>query len=151
MKKKFIAIIFLTVITAGALFGCGNALTADEFEWRLQTAHTFDAQTQTLTIIARDEKWAAENTAAPVVDVALVAKDGVITITDNGAKRAYTGTYEKIQSGNKGETVYKLTVGRLSGQGTVAYTQYDDGTKQPTFPVALIDGNIQYSLFFYAK
>lgn len=138
------------VLCTVTFFGCGNRVDIDEHEWHLQVAHRLNTATQTQTLLARHENWTTEDDTVPVVDVVLVAQNGKITITDKGTDKTYTGTYQKTQSG-VGESVYELTVEGLSGHGTVAFTTYADGAKTPTFPFALIEGDMQYSLHFQAE
>ena len=80
---------------------------------------------------------------AEIVDLALTAKDGEITITDTTNGKTYNGTYEVIQQTPKG-TDYEIMIDGATGYAAAAPTEYYDGSEIPTLPIN-IDG---YSLYF---
>lgn len=153
MKSLKTTVKILSLLLVFVLAGCSSApvLSVDNQEWRLQTAAKLNSKTEDYTLIARSSEWNTDDETVHIADIVLSAKDGVITVTDRETQKTYTGTYKKSKSSQNAGTIYEIRIENLSGYGTAAFTEYGDGTKIPTFPLTLIDGDIQYALYFQAK
>lgn len=148
--KKLICLTITLILCLFSLAGCGNKIAITEYEWQLQVAHKLNTETMESTMLAGVESWVNTDESASVVDVVLVAKDGTITITDKTNNKTYSGSYKHTDTSVK-EMMYEFSIGNLQGHGVTAYTEYNNGTKTPTLPITLIDGDVQYSLHFQNK
>ena len=148
MIKKSKAIALILVLSALTFLFCGCGADKPEIEdceWTMRYAmHTEDG-----TVVMD----ATENEVPPdaypnakTVKLTLVAKDGIITVTDMTNNKIYTGSYT-VDGKNPEGTDYKVIIDGTEGNATVAMTTFADGTKEPTLPINL---GI-YSLYFYGK
>ena len=156
MKSSKLLMFILGFVMVFTLAGCNNSsdnstvVSIDGHEWHLQVANELNIKNEANTLIARDDTWVTEDTDAPVVDVILVAKNGKLTITDKDSEKTYSGAYKEMESTQDG-TIFEITIGSLSGHGTVSVTKYLDGTEIPTFAISIVDGDTQYALQFQGK
>ncbi len=141
--KKLISILLLLTSLTLTLTACGARVRIENYEWTLKTA--MHLENNQLVIDAVNEADSA-HPDAKAVDITLVAKDGVITVTDKTNGKAYEGTYTEEGKTPAG-TDYKVTIDGKTGHATVAMTTYADGSEEPTLPINLG----YYSLYFYAK
>lgn len=141
MKKIFC--LLLICVLAVFITACGNdEITIEGHEWQLRTAANINAEGLVVAVSEKTEAYPE----AEVVEVVLTAEDGEIVITDKTNSKTYVGAYEEMYVTNNSED-YKIILKGKDGYATVAYTTYDDGTKELTLPVT-IDG---YDMYFYAN
>lgn len=143
--KKVLAV-FLLFVVIFSLSACnGDVVAIEDYEWRIRTVMSNDieaAQNEDELIVAVGEKDDIHPNAN-IVDIKLVAKDGLITVTDVTNNKTYSGTY-KVQKKTPKGTDYEVTIDGIKGYATVAPTEYYDGSEIPTLPINLGD----YSLYF---
>ncbi len=143
--KKIIALVFAILLTL-SLVACSADLTAiDDYEWKMRSVMSNDienAQSEDELVIAVGEADEVHPNAK-IVNLTMVAQNGVITVTDATNNKTYTGTY-KVQSKTPQSIDYEITIDGVTGYATVAPTKYYDGTEVPTLPINL--GG--YSLYF---
>ena len=127
-----------------ALSACGAGKPKiEDYEWKMRTImHAEDNQ----VIYDAVAEESTTHSQAKTIDMTLVAKDGIITITDITNSKTYEGTYKATQKTPEG-TDYEITIDGKSGYATVAMTKYADGTEEPTLPISL-DG---FSMYFCAE
>ena len=142
--KKIISILLLATTLIFALSACGMGKPKiEDYEWKMRTImHAEDNQ----VIYDAAAEESSIHPEAKIIEMALVAKDGKITITDVTNNKTYEGTYT-VSGRNPEGTDYNITIDGKSGYATVAMTTYADGTEEPTLPISL-DG---YSMYFYAE
>lgn len=144
MKKVIFVLLSLTLIFT--LSACGGDVVAiEDYEWKMRTVMSNDveaAQIEDELVVAVGEKDDIHPNAK-IVDLNLIAKDGLITITDATNNKTYSGTYKVQQKTPKG-TDYEVTIEGIKGYATVAPTEYYDGSEVPTLPINLGE----YSLYF---
>lgn len=93
-----------------------------------------------------------EDTNIPVVDIILVAKDGIITIMDStDTNKSFSGTYKKVDVIDIETIVYQVTISELSGNANVSTTKYNDGSKTKTLIFTLLKNDIKYTLNFISN
>ena len=145
--KKITSLLLLVVGLVVALSSCGvGKVKIEDYEWKMRTAMINDlelAQTGELVVAVGEPDAVHPN--AKIVDITLVAKDGIITITDATNNKSYEGTYT-VSGKNPEGTDYEVVIDGKEGYATVAPTKHHDGTEEPTLPINLGD----YSLYFYA-
>ncbi len=142
--KKAISILLLLIVVIITISACATTRPKiEEYEWHLKYA--MRVENEQLNVLARNEEDGA-HPEAKIVDIVLVAQNGIITITDKTNNKIYTGTYVIEKNTPKG-TDYKISIDQKNGYATVAMTTYHDGTEEPTLPISLGD----YSLYFYAN
>ena len=142
--KKIVSILLLAATLIFALSACGMGKPKiEDYEWKMRTImHAEDNQ----VIYDAAAEESSIHPEAKIIEMALVAKDGKITITDVTNNKTYEGTYT-VSGRNPEGTDYNITIDGKSGYATVAMTTYADGTEEPTLPISL-DG---YSMYFYAE
>ncbi len=138
--------VFLIVCAVLALSACSSDMVAiDDCEWKMRAVMKNDIEAAQ----NKDELVVAVGVAdevhpnAKIVDITLVAQNGVITVTDATNNKTYSGTYKVIQKTTKGID-YEVTIDGISGYATASPTEYYDGTEVPTLPINLGD----YSIYF---
>lgn len=146
--KKIISI-FLMLIFTFALSACNSdEIAIEDYEWKMRTVMRNDievAQNEDELVVAvgeADELYPD----AEIVDLTLTAKDGEITVTDTTNNKTYNGTYTIMQKTPDG-TDYEVIIDGVSGNATVAPTEYYNNQETPTLPIN-IDG---YSVYFIPK
>lgn len=146
--KKIISI-FLMLIFTFALSACNSdEFAIEDYEWKMRTVMRNDievAQNEDELVVAvgeADELYPD----AEIVDLTLTAKDGEITVTDTTNNKTYNGTYTIMQKTPDG-TDYEVIIDGVSGNATVAPTEYYNHQETPTLPIN-IDG---YSVYFIPK
>lgn len=146
--KKIISI-FLMLIFTFALSACNSdEIAIEDYEWKMRTVMRNDievAQNEDELVVAvgeADELYPD----AEIVDLTLTAKDGEITVTDTTNNKTYNGTYTIMQKTPDG-TDYEVIIDGVSGNATVAPTEYYNNQETPTLPIN-IDG---YSIYFIPK
>ena len=146
--KKIISI-FLMLIFTFALSACNSdEIAIEDYEWKMRTVMRNDievAQNEDELVVAvgeADELYPD----AEIVDLTLTAKDGEITVTDTTNNKTYNGTYTIMQNTPDG-TDYEVIIDGVSGNATVAPTEYYNNQETPTLPIN-IDG---YSVYFIPK
>ena len=112
----------------------------NRFEWYIETAQNENAL---IVAVGEPDELYPE---AKIVDLTLIAKDGIITIKDGTNNKTYAGTY-KVQKETPKGTDYEITINGQDGYATVAPTEYYDGSEVPTLPINLGE----YSLYFIPK
>ena len=146
--KRAISILTVLFLLLG-FASCNAQKTEFEFcEWQMRTVMSGNIETvqnedDLIVAVGEHDELYPE---AKIVDLALIAKDGKITITDKTNGKSYTGTYKVQQKTPKG-TDYEITINGQDGYATVAPTEYYDGSEVPTLPVNLGE----YSLYFIPK
>ena len=156
MKKigSFIGVIVIIFIFGSALCACTdpnakNEIKIENADWKLQVAMRVDVENQDSEVIARNNAWNLEDTTVPVVDVNLVAQNGMITITDlSDTTTSFNGAYQKADTINLETVIYTVTVGNLMGNANVSFTKDNKGAKQRTLILTLLKDDIQYTLHF---
>lgn len=143
--KKYLYI-FVTLIFALGLSACsGDVVAIEDYEWKMGAVMRndieIDLNEDELVVAVGEEDDIHPN--AKIVDLKLVAKDGMITVTDATNNTTYTGTYKVQQKTPKG-TDYEVTIDGVKGYATVAPTEYYDGSEVPTLPINLGE----FSLYF---
>ena len=142
--KKIVSILLLAATLIFALSSCGMGKPKiEDYEWKMRTIVHVEGE-QLVYDAAAEESTA--HPEAKIIEMALVAKDGKITITDVTNGKTYEGTYTVSGRNPKG-TDYNITIDDKSGYAGVAMTTYADGSEEPTLPISL-DG---YSIYFYAE
>ena len=143
MKKVIFVLLSLTLIFT--LSACsGDVMAIEDYEWKLRTVMKNDievTQNEDELVVAVGEKDDIHPNAK-IVDIKLVAKDGIITVTDATNNKTYSGTY-KVQKKTPKGTDYEVTIDGIKGFATVAPTEYYDGSEVPTLPINLGE----YSLY----
>ncbi len=132
--------ISLVLILAFSLLLCGcgeQPLTVEDYEWELLSATVIDLDTN-------------EYCELPSAKVRLIARNGMITMTDEITGEEYNGVYI-IGNRNKDGYDYTVSIEGAAGHGTVANTTYADGSKIPTLPLAITKGRERFSLHFQPK
>ena len=137
--KKIISI-FLMLIFTFALSACNSdEIAIEDYEWKMRTVMRNDIE---VAVGEADELYPD----AEIVDLTLTAKDGEITVTDTTNNKTYNGTYTIMQKTPDG-TDYEVIIDGVSGNATVAPTEYYNNQETPTLPIN-IDG---YSVYFIPK
>ena len=146
--KKIISI-FLMLTFTFALSACNSdEFAIEDYEWKMRAVMRNDievAQNEDELVVAvgeADELYPD----AEIVDLTLTAKDGEITVTDTTNNKTYNGTYTIMQKTPDG-TDYEVIIDGVSGNATVAPTEYYNNQETPTLPIN-IDG---YSIYFIPK
>lgn len=146
--KKIISI-FLMLIFTFALSACNSdEIAIEDYEWKMRTVMRNDievAQNEDELVVAvgeADELYPD----AEIVDLTMIAKNGEITVTDTTNNKTYNGTYTIMQKTPDG-TDYEVIIDGVSGNATVAPTEYYNNQETPTLPIN-IDG---YSVYFIPK
>lgn len=146
--KKIISI-FLMLTFTFALSACNSdEFAIEDYEWKMRAVMRNDievAQNEDELVVAvgeADELYPD----AEIVDLTLIAKDGEITVTDTTNNKTYNGTYTIMQKTPDG-TDYEVIIDGVSGNATVAPTEYYNNQETPTLPIN-IDG---YSVYFIPK
>lgn len=146
--KKIISI-FLMLTFTFALSACNSdEIAIEDYEWKMRAVMRNDievAQNEDELVVAvgeADELYPD----AEIVDLTLTAKDGEITVTDTTNNKTYNGTYTIMQKTPDG-TDYEVIIDGVSGNATVAPTEYYNNQETPTLPIN-IDG---YSVYFIPK
>lgn len=146
--KKAIVIALAVTILSGALCACADPkISIDVTDWRLQVAQKVNVKDQEIEVIARGDDWIVEDMTVPVVDVLLIAKEGKITITDNGDSDDTFGTYQSAEAVSRDTVLYEVTVNDLFGSATVSVIKLDNGEDKALI-LTLFDGDIQYTMNF---
>ena len=146
--KKIVSILLLAATLIFALSACGTGKPKiEDYEWKMRTVMSndiklADSDEVVLAVGKPDEIYPN----AKIVDLTLVAKDGMLTITDATNSKTYEGTYKVVKKTPDG-TDYEITIDGKNGYATVAMTKYYEGTEAPTLPINL--GT--HSIYFYAK
>lgn len=154
-SRNRVVCLLVSALSALLLAGCSHtpetaASLLDGTEWHLQTASEVNAAEGTSVLLAAgSDAWATED-GVPVLDVVLVAEDGKLTITDNSNAKTYTGTCRQAEAAQD-SAGFEVTLEGLSGYGAVSVTKYADGTETPTLPITVVDGDLQYALYFQAE
>lgn len=145
MIKKIFSV-FLLIVLVFTLSACSGEIVAiEDYKWKMRTVMSNDtevAQNENEFVVAvgeADELYPE----AKIVNLKLVAEDGVITITDETNNKTYTGSYKVQQKTPKG-TDYEIIIDGIKGYATVAPTEYYDCSEIPTLPINLGD----YGLYF---
>ncbi len=140
--KKFLCLITVLLLVF-CFVGCEGVPEIENYEWKLRSA--WRSSDGKIEAVAKEEELGLYPDAE-VVSVALTAKYGNITITDETNGTIYTGTY-KVSQRTPAGTDYSIVIDGITGHATVAMTTYADGSGEPTLPIN-IGG---YSLYFYGK
>lgn len=147
MRKK--SLYFLPILALALMLSACGAKTAaiEDYTWQMRTVMTndMDAASDTDTdafvpVVGQPDELYPN---AKVVEMTLIAKDGVITLTDITNEKTYSGTYKVTEKSSSG-IIYEVTIDRKSGHATVSPTEEYGGTAVPTLPINLGD----YSLYF---
>ena len=143
--KKLMCLLTIITVSLG-LASCGaDVLSIEDYEWKMRAVMNNDINVS----LNEDELVVAVGEVddihpnAQIVDLILVAKDGLITFTDATNNKKYSGTYKVQQKTPKG-TDYEISINGITGYATVAPTEYYGGSEEPTLPIS-IGG---YSLYF---
>ena len=144
MKKLTGLLAVITVLLC--LSSCGaDVLSIEDYEWKMRAVMNNNipvSQTEGEIVIAvGEDDYVHPN--AKIVDILLVAKDGLITVYDTTNNKTYSGTYKVQQKTPKG-TDYEITIDGNTGYATVAPTEYYGGAEEPTLPINIAG----YSLYF---
>ncbi len=140
--KKYISVLCICIV-ALVFTSCGNnEIKIEDYEWQLRTAMNIKAEGLVVAVGEKDEAYPD----AKIVDVVLTAKDGELIIEDKTNNETYKGAYEEMYVTPNSED-YKVIIEGEDGYATVAYTTYDDGTKELTLPIT-VGG---YDLYFYVN
>ena len=146
--KKIISI-FLMLTFTFALSACNSdEFAIEDYEWKMRAVMRNDievAQNEDELVVAvgeADELYPD----AEIVDLTMIAKNGEITATDTTNNKTYNGTYTIMQKTPDG-TDYEVIIDGVSGNATVAPTEYYNNQETPTLPIN-IDG---YSVYFIPK
>ncbi len=141
MKKPIILCLALVLVFSMA--GCSsNNIKIDDYEWELSRVMILENELP-VTIASNNDTEISDTTKK--IDITLVAKDGVITITDKINDCTYSGTYKRTKTTPEG-TDYEITIDGKEGYAGVAMTTYADGSQVPTLPISLGE----YTLQLYA-
>lgn len=145
IMKKILPILFPLVLLFTLSACSGDVLAIEDYEWKMRTVMSNDtevAQNENEFVVAVGEADELYPTAQ-IINLKLVAKNGVITITDETNNKTYTGSY-KVQKKTPKGTDYEIIIDDIKGYATVAPTEYYDGSEVPTLPINLGD----YGLYF---
>lgn len=147
--KKILYTVSVVLLLVFSLSSCtSETISIEDYEWKMRTVMSGNietAQNENALIVAvgePDELYPE----AKIVDLTLIAKDGIITIKDGTNNKTYAGTY-KVQKETPKGTDYEITINGQDGYATVAPTEYYDGSEVPTLPINLGE----YSLYFIPK
>ncbi len=144
MKKLLCLLITSTILFS--LTACNvDVLAIEDYEWKMRVVMNNDiniSQNEDELVVAVGETDDIHPNAK-IVDLILIAKDGLITVNDTTNNETYSGSYKVQQKTPKG-TDYEITIDGITGYATVAPTEYYDGSEEPTLPIS-IGG---YSLYF---
>ena len=147
--KKILYTVSVMLLLVFSLSSCASeTVSIEDYEWQMRTVMSGNietAQNENALIVAvgESDKLYPE---AKIIDLTLIAKDGIITIADKTNNKTYTGTYKVQQKTPKGID-YEITINGQDGYATVAPTEYYDGSDVPTLPINLGE----YSLYFIPK
>lgn len=145
-KTKIIFSVFLLIVLVFVLSACNSKVVSiEDYTWKMRTVmskSTEVAQNENEFVVAVGEADELYPTAQ-IINLKLVAKNGVITITDETNNKTYTGSY-KVQKKTPKGTDYEIIIDDIKGYATVAPTEYYDGSEVPTLPINLGD----YGLYF---
>ena len=140
--KKLIPVLFILILVM-IFTACGKEeIKIEDYEWHLRTAMSLEKDGLVFAVGEETEAYPD----AEVVDVILTANDGELIIKDKTNNETYKGAYEEMYVTENSED-YKMIIEGEDGYATVAYTTYDDGTKELTLPIT-VGG---YDLYFYAN
>ena len=147
--KKILYTVSVVLLLVFSLSSCASeTISIEDYEWKMRTVMSGNIETarnENALIVAvgePDELYPE----AKIVDLTLIAKDGIITIKDGTNNKTYTGTY-KVQKETPKGTDYEITINGQDCYATVAPTEYYDGSEVPTLPINLGE----YSLYFIPK
>lgn len=145
MKK--VLSLFLMLSFVFALSACSsNVVAIEDYEWKMRAVMNNkdieEVQSEDELVVAVGEADEVHPNAK-IVEITLVAQNGVITLTDTTNNKTYSGTYTVQQKTPKG-TDYEITIDDVKGYASVAPTEYYDGSEVPTLPINLGE----YSLYF---
>ncbi len=142
MKK--LMILCLTLVLVFSMAGCSsNSIKIEDYEWELSRVMILENELP-VTIASNNDTEISDTTKK--IDITLVAKDGVITITDKINDCTYSGTYKRTKTTPAG-TDYEITIEGKEAHAGVAMTTYADGSQVPTLPISLGE----YTLQLYAE
>lgn len=140
--KKLVPVLCICIL-AMIFTSCGNnEIKIEDYEWQLRTAISLEKDGIVFAVGEETEAYPD----AEVIDVVLTAKDGELIIKDKTNNEIYKGAYEEMYVTPNSED-YKVIIEGEDGYATVAYTTYDDGTKELTLPIT-VGG---YDLYFYVN
>ena len=143
--KKLLSLLF-AVLFLFCLTSCNReALTIEDHEWKMRTVmnngtNVYQNNDNLVVAVGKADDIHPD---ANIVNLILVAKDGIITVKDLTNKKIYTGSYEVQNKTPKG-TDYEIKIDGISGNATVGNTEYNDGSVEPTLPISIGD----YTLYF---
>lgn len=138
MKKLLLLLPLLLLLT-----GCAASSVPDPeaYAWRMTTVQSLDAGGSSVAC-APDTPGALPNT--PTLTLTCTMKDETLTLTDETAGQTHSGSYRTTDV-SRDALRLAITVGNTEGFGTVAYTTYADGTRQPTLILVLGDYTLNFT------
>ncbi len=140
--KKTLSVFTLLTLLLLCLVSCGKPKIED-YEWKMRTVMHIEGDCLIYDAVEVEDSL---RPSVKVVEMTLVAKDGMLTLTDHTNQKIYEGTYTLTQKTPEGAD-YTVTLDGKEGYATVAMTTYADGKESPTLPINL-EG---YALYFYAE
>ena len=143
--KKLLSLLFAVLFLFGLTSCNREALTIEDHEWKMRTVmnngtNVYQNNDNLVVAVGKADDIHPD---ANIVNLILVAKDGIITVKDLTNKKTYSGTYEVQNKTPKG-TDYEIKIDGISGNATVGNTEYNDGSVEPTLPISIGD----YALYF---
>ena len=135
-------ILFLTMaLILGVLAGCTeNVPEIDGFEWKMESVQ--QGSDGRYIFCSPEMSDIFEN--VEIADVECVASDGKITVINNADGKVCEGNYRIISSDAKSE-IYEIIFGEKTGYAVCATTEYDDGTRKPTFVMNIGEMTVNFS------
>ena len=142
--KKVLCFLLAILFFAFSLFSCGATRPSiEDYQWKMRTAIRLDGDSFTVSAVEAEDSAHPE---AKIIDMILIAQDGKITVTDLTNDKSYNGSYS-LKNKTPDGADYEIIIDSLTGYGTVAMTEYADGSEEPTLPITLGD----FSIYFYAE
>lgn len=143
MKKAGIALLLFALLVC-ALSGCGAQKSMLEtYEWSMNSIMSTNGDFIVMEAVSEAND---AYPAAPVLDMVLTAKNGMLSLTDKTNGRSYSGTYQLTDQSVECD-IYSITLNGKSGYAACTMTKYNDGSEKATLTADL--GN--YSLYFFVK
>lgn len=138
MKKLLLLLPLLLLLT-----GCAASSVPDPeaYAWRMTTVQSLDAGGSSVAC-APDTPGIPQDTQ--VLTLTCTMKDETLTLTDETAGQTHSGSYRTTDV-SRDALRLAITVGNTEGFGTVAYTTYADGTRQPTLILVLGDYTLNFT------
>lgn len=143
--KKIVSILFVLMLVF-TLSACdSDVLAIEDYEWKMRVVIRNDIEAaqnndEFYVAVGKDDNIYKN---AKIVELKLVAKNGVITVTDATNNKTYSGSYKVLKKTPKG-TNYEVTIDGIKGFAAVAPTEYYDGSEVPTLPINLGEYSIDF-------